>query len=180
MTSKYTIIDNLIATEGGYVNDPSDSGRETKFGITVAQARSWGYVRPMSDLPIEFAFEIYSTKYWGRLRLDAVSTLSCELAEELMDTGVNCGVTRASEYLQRSLNVLNNTQNLYRDLKVDGIVGDRTVWALTKYVSARSVDGVKVLLRMLNSMQGSHYITLAERREKDEKFIFGWFLNRVK
>jgi hypothetical protein len=32
---------------------------------------------------------------------------------------------------------------------------------------------------MLNSLQGSSYVEIAERREKDEKWIYGWFKNRV-
>ena len=38
--SAVTYINELIEREGGYVNDPKDSGGETKFGITVATARA--------------------------------------------------------------------------------------------------------------------------------------------
>ena len=41
---KTKIINEIIGVEGGYVNDPSDSGGETNFGITVAVARQFGYV----------------------------------------------------------------------------------------------------------------------------------------
>lgn len=36
-------LDALIKREGGYVNDTLDSGHATKFGITQAVARSYGY-----------------------------------------------------------------------------------------------------------------------------------------
>jgi lysozyme family protein len=36
--TKTDFITNLLAAEGGYVNDPRDSGGETNYGITVATA----------------------------------------------------------------------------------------------------------------------------------------------
>jgi len=36
-----------------------------------------------------------------------------------------------------------------------------------------------VLCRALNCLQGAYYIELAERREKDERFVYGWLKNRV-
>ena len=40
---KERIINEIIRVEGGYVNNPSDSGGGTNFGITVAVARQFGY-----------------------------------------------------------------------------------------------------------------------------------------
>lgn len=65
------------------------------------------------------------------------------------------------------------------DLIVDGDVGNRTIRALEAFIAIRGEDGEEVLYKMLNSLQGAFYITLSERRSKDEKFIFGWFKNRV-
>jgi len=36
-----------------------------------------------------------------------------------------------------------------------------------------------VLLTALNCSQGARYLELAEGREKNEDFLFGWVLNRV-
>ena len=36
-----------------------------------------------------------------------------------------------------------------------------------------------VMLRMLDAQQGAFYMDLAERRPKDERFVYGWFLHRV-
>jgi len=83
---------------------------------------------------------------------------------------------RAGKFLQRALNVLNNTGSLYRDLKVDGAIGSATVSALRGYLDGRD-EGT--LVKALNCLQGAFYITLAERREKDERFVYGWFKNRV-
>ena len=120
-----------------------------------------------------------SRKYWEELSLDLVEKLAPAIAEELADTGVNMGTMRAGEFLQRSLNVLNKQGMSYKDIKVDGDIGPRTVSALKAYVDIRKDDGVIVLHRALNTLQGAFYISLAERRQKDERFIFGWLLNRV-
>lgn len=178
-TLKQHIINQIIGVEGGYVNDPSDSGGETNWGITIAVARAYGYKGKMIDLPRNIAFKIYSTKYWDINRLDDIAAMSEMIAEELADTGVNMGVRRAGRFLQRSLNALNDRGNVYDDIVVDGLIGNGTIKALEFYIRARKEVGLLVLFRMLNALQGARYVELAERREKDERFIYGWFKHRV-
>lgn len=177
---KKQIIDEIIAREGGYVNDAADSGGETNFGITIDVARRYGYAGPMKSMPREIAFDIYSARYWDAMRLDFVEQRSVVLAEELADTAVNMGVARAGEFLQRCLNALNNCGKDYPDLKVDGQVGAKTIDTLYKFLDRRGPDGAKILYRALNCLQGAFYIELCEKREKDEKFLYGWLSNRVK
>lgn len=177
---KTQIIDEIIAREGGYVNDPSDSGGETKFGITAAVARQAGYAGPMKDFPRAMAVDIYGMYYWDALKLDYIEQRSAVLAEELADTSVNMGVGRAGLFLQRALNALNNCGQDYPDLKVDGQVGAATISALFKFLERRGDKAVTIMMRALNCLQGAYYIELCEKREKDEKFLAGWLLNRVK
>lgn len=176
---KTFIIEGIIEREGGYVNDPDDSGGETMYGITVKVAREYGYTGPMASMPHQTAFDIYTALYWDALSLDQVELISPLVAEEMADTSVNQGAYRAGSFLQRSLNALNDRERLYPDLKVDGKVGTRSIDALEKFSAKRGQEGVSVLHRMLNALQGAFYVSLVERREKDEKFIYGWFLNRV-
>ncbi len=173
---KNRIINGIIKVEGGYVNDPSDSGGETNFGVTVAVARANGYNGAMRDLPRSVAFDIYSAKYWDAVKGDDLVKLSEHVAEEVVDTSVNMGPKRAGKFLQRALNSLNNQAKLYPDLAVDGAIGPATVSALRGYLAERNE---LVLSRALNCLQGAYYIDLAERREKDERFVYGWFKNRV-
>jgi lysozyme family protein len=165
--------------EGGYSNHPSDSGGQTRYGITEKVARAFGYGGPMAELPFELATRIYKEQYWDPLLLDEVSSLSLPLAMELFDSAVNVGVPTASRWLQRSLNVLNRQQVDFGDVVVDGRVGRVTLAALRAYLTKRKSEGETVLLRVLNSLQGAFYVELAERREKDEDFIYGWFRTRV-
>lgn len=179
MSIKEEFINAIIEIEGGYVDDPLDSGGKTNWGITEHVARANGYQGHMRDMPRELAFSIYSSQYWDSIRLTDIEELSPLIAGELADTGVNQGTGRAAEFLQRSLNVLNDRQNHYADLIVDKSIGNKTLSALRAYLKRRGKRGEVVLFNMLNCLQGAFYVTLAERREKDERFMFGWFDHRV-
>jgi len=169
----------LLLREGGYVDDPRDSGGETKYGITVAVARKNGYNGLMVNFPESEAKRIYRKEYWDSMRLDEIAVISPEIAEEMFDTGVNCGIGVAGKYLQRCLNALNRVQKDYPDLIVDGGVGSKTIATFLAYVNVRGLKGLKVLHTALNCLQGASYIELAERREKDEAFLYGWIKERV-
>lgn len=176
MKSKQEIIDDIIRVEGGYVDDPEDSGGETNFGITEEVARAFGYTGAMRDMPRSVVWEIYARRYWDEVRGDELAALSGAVAFEVVDTGVNMGQARAVTFLQRALNVLNLGGKLYPDLKVDGLAGPMTTSALRQYLAVREE---RALLKALNCLQGAAYVELAERREKDERFVYGWLRNRV-
>jgi len=173
---KHDIISGIITIEGSYSNDPDDSGKETMWGITANVARRFGYNGEMINMTKDQAFEILSKRYWDRISGDEILKLSEAVITEVVDTAVNMGTSRAVRFLQRSLNVLNNRGNRYADISVDGKLGPATLKALEHYLNTRNE---KVLVTMLNALQGAFYVELAERREKDEKFVYGWFLNRV-
>lgn len=168
------IIDDIIKTEGGYVNDPNDSGGETMYGITVGVARKNGYTGAMKDLPVSLARTIYRDKYVASPGFEKVLAISAPIAAELVDTGVNMGPTIAGGFLQRSLNVL-----VGAGLVEDGKVGPATIKALTTFLNKRGHDGETVLLRALNSLQCARYIDLTRANVKNATFIYGWILNRV-
>lgn len=173
-------IADLIRREGGYVNNPNDKGGATKYGITEAVARAHGYTGRMQDLPQPVAEYIYKKTYWTSPRFDQINSISSTTAEELLDTGVNCGVAFAKPLLQRALNLLNNQGKLgYQDLEVDGVYGNKTLAALKIYLNQRGKQGEKILVRVLNIMQGQRYIEITERNRSQETFFYGWILNRV-
>lgn len=174
-----TAFHDLVLLEGGYAHDSADSGGETMFGITEAVARRNGYKGDMAALPLETSREIYKAQYWDTLNLDRIAALSRRIAHKLFDTSVNCGVAVAGRILQRTLNAFNREQRDYADIVVDGIVGPATVEALRGYLHRRGMEGESVLMRALNALQGERYVDIAERRQKDERFIYGWFLNRI-
>lgn len=179
MSIKENVINKIIEIEGGYVDDPADSGGETNFGITIDVARKYGYMGPMRDLPKSLAFEIYSKRYWDSMELDSIKKIYPMVAAELVDTGINCGVGRASTFLQVALNAFNNQGKHYKDIDEDGDIGPGTLRALNAYYDRRGVEGGLVLFRALDSQQGAHYLRLSRHRAKDEKFTYGWYLHRI-
>lgn len=89
------------------------------------------------------------------------------------------GPTVASKMLQRWLNVFNLRGKLYPDLDADGRIGPRTINALRAYLGNRGKDGERVMLTSLNCTQGERYLELAEKREANESFVYGWMKERV-
>lgn len=178
------IIDDILRVEGSaYTNRASDAGGPTKYGITQRTlARHRG--RPVTPEEVAALTEaearaIYYEDYVVNPGFLGVLKLSERIGVEVIDSGVNCGVGRASEWLQRCLNVFNRQQSDYADIRVDGDVGPATLAALQAFLRKRGASGEVVMSRALNCLQGSHYITLAERRSFDEQNVVGWFLNRV-
>ena len=101
----------VFELEGGYVNDPADSGGATKFGIS---ATAYPNV-DIKNLTREDAIALYRRDYWDKCRCvelpDAV-----RLA--VFDSAVNQGTMTAIRILQKAVNV-----------KADGIIGSITLAA---------------------------------------------------
>lgn len=170
---------HTLAIEGGYSDHPSDTGGKTNWGITEAVARRHGYTGDMKALPKMTAVSIYRKDYWDSLSLDYVAAHSRAVALEMFDTGVNMGPGIAAQFLQRALNGLNAQGAHYADIKVDGQIGAATLRALDGYFAKRGAAGGEVLRRALDCLQGARYVALAEGRQANEDFLFGWLRTRI-
>ncbi len=164
------IIDATIKAEGGYVNDPTDRGGATKYGITQAVAGANGYTGDMRDLPLQTARDIYRSEY--AIKPGFVEFPS-DIAAELFDTGVNMGTSTATKFLQRAVNALSGS-----GLVVDGKMGPATRKAVTTYLASRS-NASDILLKALNGLQCTRYIEIVEANPTQRKYINGWIANRV-
>lgn len=155
----------VIEFEGGYVNNPSDAGGKTKFGITEKTAKKCGYQGNIKDLTKQQAKNIYYNYYWNNHDYNQVDYES--IAIELFEQAVNLGPTKANFNLQHSYNLLNKKQ-----LAEDGIIGVRTLAAVNEYSDPKS------LLKLLNLLQGKQYINICEHDQSKKIFLRGW-LKRV-
>src|SRR5205085_12703724 len=85
-------IRRVLASEGGYVNHPSDPGGPTNFGITIADYRA--YVKPdataddIRNMTVDDAKRIYRKRYWDVQRCDE---LPAGVDYSAFDYGVNSG-----------------------------------------------------------------------------------------
>lgn len=97
--------------EGGYANDPNDSGGETNFGISKAAYPN----EDIRALTVERAQELYKRDYWDA---SGAEQLPETMAVAVFDSAVNQGVGVAVRLLQVALGV-----------DVDGALGPKTVAA---------------------------------------------------
>lgn len=174
------ILSDVIAVEGGYVNDAADRGGETRWGITAATAHAYGYTGPMATLPEATARAIYRVRYVDAPRFGDVVAIDPDLGAKLVDIGVNMGPAVAATFLQRWLNAFNDTGARYAELVVDGQIGTQTLDALRAFLRWRGPTGATALLKGINSSQGTRYLDLCEGNRSQRRFAFGWVLNRVR
>lgn len=181
-----------LGHEGGYVFDPDDAGGETYRGIARRYHPSWpGWgnidkLKQQTDSPRQLnrllgkdedlqqqIHDFYKQNYWDPFQGDLVE--SQDLAEELFDTGVNMGVQHAVRFLQEGLNLLNRNQKSFKDILEDGKSGPATLGALCAYLAK---DPPEHLLKIMNILQGMHYIESMRKSPTQEKYARGW-LKRV-
>lgn len=134
------IVTDTLQFEKGYVNDPSDPGGETRFGISK---RSYPHL-DIFNLTIEEAIEIYREDFWRKPWINRIDDFS--LARKTFDLAVNTGQVTAVKMLQRAINTVcagqvaprrraewreKITQLLNgKPLRVDGIIGPITLEVL--------------------------------------------------
>lgn len=181
-----------LGREGGYVFDPDDAGGETYRGVARRYHPSWpGWIsidrikqqtdtrhqlnrRLAKDDDLQQQIhDFYKQNYWDPFQGDLM--ISQELAEELFDTGVNMGGHLAVRFLQEGLNLLNRNQKSFPDILEDGKSGPGTLGALNCYLTK---DPPEHLLKIMNILQGMHYIEYMRKSPTQEKYARGW-LKRV-
>jgi lysozyme family protein len=173
------IIEGVIQREGEYVDHPNDKGGETRWGITIAVAREFGYRGPMKELPRPTAAQIYRSRYVDLPRFNQILAIDPVIAAEVVDSGINAGPSRAARWFQQSLNALNQQGRHYGDIAEDGAIGPASIAAFQAYRKKRGAKGQEVLLKCLNGLQFMHYFNLTRAKSTQEDFFFGWVDHRV-
>jgi lysozyme family protein len=141
-----TALQFVLSEEGGYSDDPRDSGGKTKFGISQAAYPGMD----IANLTHDGAAMIYKRDYWLLADCDK---LPGAVAFALFDCAVNQGVPSAKRMLQRALKV-----------KVDGVIGPVTIFA------AQKADE-KALLAEMTAQRALMYA----RHPQVEIYGLGWF-----
>lgn len=174
-----------MAHEGGYSKNAVDVGGESYKGISRRYNPGWegwavidaakrarGFPRSLeAKRSLQAQVErYYKQHYWDKFWGDVIPRQ--DVANELFDTGVNLGVQRAVEFLQQALNVLNRNGRLYADLVVDGVFGGKSIAALRAYLKK---DKSELLLKIMNVLQGVHYVEFMSKSPLQERFARGWF-----
>lgn len=122
------IAEEIVAREGGFVNDPSDPGGATNFGVTIGTMRRLGLdltgdgqvdEADVRALTRARAIDIFIEHYHDR---PGIGLLPEALRPSVFDMQVNAGAN-AVRILQRLL------RDFGQDLAVDGAIGPQTAAA---------------------------------------------------
>lgn len=149
----------ILREEGGYVNDPQDSGGATNRGVIQktydAYRESKGYEkRSVRYLTKAETSEIYS-KIWEDCK---ASQLPTGLNLVHFDFSVNAGNRQAAKILQRAAGV-----------EDDGVIGPITLGKIKTL-------NVEDLVVNYSELRRTFYRSLATARPKDLRFLRGWLL----
>ena len=151
LTTFNEIIEVVLKHEGGYVDDPTDRGGETNFGI----AKRFYPSVDIKNLTKEQAKKIYHQDYWRPSKCDEVPS---RLRYIYFDMCVNFGKSGAVRVLQRAANAKG------AGLIVDGGIGPKTIGALDNI----EIDRVRAY-RVLK------FAKIVINKPEQEKFWFGWY-----
>lgn len=159
------IATEIVAREGGFVNDPDDPGGATNFGVTIHTMRALGLdldqdgavsvsdVRALSQIQ---AIEIFERHYFEK---PLIAALPEALQPSVFDMYVNAGAN-AVKILQRLLTEMGH------GLSVDGVLGPKSIAAAqAAYAQAPGhlVDAYGIARR-------NYYFRIADNRAASRKY----------
>lgn len=159
-------IDNLaqfiLSFEGGFVDDPQDSGGATNMGVTLRTWKSQGYdkngdgkidIADLRRITEEDAVRILKLNYWNRWQADRIENQS--VANLVVDWTWNSGAY-GIKIPQRVLGV-----------ETDGIVGEKTL-------SALNAASPKDLFHSLHEERRRFLERIVAAAPEKRKFLNGW------
>jgi lysozyme family protein len=159
------IATEIVAREGGYVNDPADPGGATKYGVTIHTMRRLGLdlnrdgrvtEADVRLLTREQATDIFVEHYFHRPR---IGLLPEALQPSVFDMQVNAGAN-AVRILQRLL------RDMRLQVAVDGVIGPQTAGAAARAYAAAPhhlADAYGIARR-------NYYYALADGRPASRKY----------
>ena len=165
MQSVEEIAKEIVAREGGFVNDPDDPGGATKHGVTIHTMRRLGL-----DLNNDGAVDVADVKALNRDQAEAIfvehyfhrpqiAQLPDALQASVFDMYVNAG-GNAVKILQRLL------RQMGHDVAVDGAIGPVTA-AATRAAYAAAPQH---LADAYGIARRNYYFRLADHRPASRKY----------
>lgn len=140
-------------------NVPGDRGGLTFAGIDSRSHPAFSF----SDPKPEDVARIYYKDYWQPAR---VGELPFPVGEVVANYAVNMGLSAAVKLLQTAL----NSFDAHGDIRVDGVLGPKTVRAVENVPEEELADRIE-------DEAGDRYRRLVARKSSQGKFLKGW-LNR--
>lgn len=160
-----SILDGILAREGGFVDNPADHGGATNLGVTQAELSAW-LGRPATtddvrSLSRDVAKAIYRQDYYHKPKIDQ---LPDSIQPVMLDAAVNSGPGEAVRFLQEVLN------DQGYGLAVDVGIGPATLAAAAKADAALG----KGLAGALIAKRRAFLQQLAVKDPSQQRFEAGW------
>lgn len=165
MTTVKELAREIVAREGGFVNDPDDPGGATNFGVTIGTMRRLGIdlnrdksvdIKDVRALSAAQAADIYVEHYFQR---PGIAELPQVLHASVFDMYVNAGAG-AVRILQRLL-----TQMGFA-CRVDGAIGPATIAAANSAFAAAPLH----LADAYGIARRNFYYALGDARPASRKY----------
>lgn len=165
MPSVRDIAEEIVAREGGFVNDPDDPGGATNHGVTLGTLRRLGLdltgdgavtVADVRALSRAQAVDIFIRHYFEKPR---IAELPAALQAPVFDMQVNAGANAVS-ILQRLL------REMAYEVAVDGRIGPQTIAAAR---DAAAPDP-QALADAYGVARRNYYFRLADARPASRKY----------
>ncbi|MDP3958951.1 MAG: holin-associated N-acetylmuramidase [Pseudorhodobacter sp.] len=165
MQSVEEIAKEIVAREGGFVNDPADPGGATKYGVTLATLRGLGLdltgdgsvsVADVKALSRDQAEAIFVEHYFKR---PGIAALPETLQASVFDMYVNAGAN-AVKVLQRLLTEMGFA------CTADGVIGPQTTSA-AQHAAAAAPDHLADAYAIARR---NYYYNLADARPASRKY----------
>lgn len=159
------IAEQIVAREGGYVNDPDDPGGATKYGVTIHTLRRLGLdltgdgtigVSDVRALSRSQAVDIFVRHYFERPR---INEMPVALQASLFDMYVNAG-GNAVKILQRMLREMGYA------VTVDGAIGPQTL----KAARDAAAPDAQALRDSYGVARRNYYFRIADGRVASRKY----------
>lgn len=152
------LIPFILKFEGGYVNDPADSGGPTNKGVTLNTFRSvYGRTKTINDLKHMTENEwrhIFKSLYWDKCKADDIADQS--IANMLVDFAWHSGVTTAVKKLQKIVGVTS-----------DGICGVQTIGAINSRYAPETFN-------LLKAARMKYLQCIVKNKPSQARFMKGW------
>jgi len=186
--AKFEIAEAITGrNEGGYANNPADTGGETYAGIARNYWGSWQGWKIIDNIKFDLKVNsvvtasninkaardnpyltkaissFYKQNFWDVNKLDLINDQ--QVANTVYDFGVNSGTGRSAKHLQQAVNDVCNV-----GLSVDGQIGNKTI-------NAVNVHDEETIYNQYNKLRENFYRSIAKGNQA--QFLKSW-LSRLK
>ena len=169
----FNIAYNLtMQAEGGYSNNPADTGGETFKGVSRNNNPNWSgwaiidaikatnppnlnmALNQDSDL-LQKIMDFYQVNYWDVNRTGEINNQ--QIANQVFDTAVNCGTGTAAKFLQEAA----------------GVTADRLIGSIT--LTTVNAADPQALYNQFIGYRKQYYLDIIIRSPSQAQFEHSWF-----